>query len=57
MGRPADKDLLYNSEDADINLDNIEQVGSYALSFLWSDGHWHGIYAWQYLYDACQQDM
>ncbi len=54
MGRPADKELLYNSDDPDLNLQNIDQVGSYALSFLWSDGHWQGIYSWPYLYDACR---
>ena len=33
--------------------ESLEQVGSYALGIAWSDGHWQGIYTWQYLYDAC----
>ena len=53
MGQPADKNLLRTAQDPDLNLENIDQVGSYALSFLWSDGHWHGIYTWKYLYEAC----
>lgn len=53
MGKPADKNLLATAQDPELNLENIEQVGAYALSFLWSDGHWQGIYTWQYLYDAC----
>jgi DUF971 family protein len=53
MGRPADKELLRTAKDPDLTMDKIEPVGSYALTILWSDGHWQGIYTWQYLYDAC----
>jgi DUF971 family protein len=31
----------------------IEPVGTYALSFLWEDGHSAGIYTWQYLRSLC----
>jgi DUF971 family protein len=30
-----------------------EQVGRYAVRFLWNDGHEHGIYSWDYLRDVC----
>ena len=54
MGKPADKLLLYSAENPDLNMEKIEPVGSYAVTILWSDGHWQGIYAWQYLHEACQ---
>jgi DUF971 family protein len=53
MGRPADKELLRSAEDPEINIEKIEQVGTYALTILWSDGHWQGIYTWNYLHEAC----
>jgi len=53
MGRPADKMLLQSAVNPELNMDKIEPVGSYAVSILWSDGHWQGIYTWQYLHDAC----
>jgi prepilin-type processing-associated H-X9-DG protein len=31
----------------------IEQVGSYAISMLWGDGHATGIYSWDYLVSIC----
>ncbi len=53
MGKPADKLLLQTAEDPNLNIEQIEPVGTYAITILWSDGHWQGIYTWQYLYDAC----
>jgi DUF971 family protein len=53
MGRPADKEVLYSSEDPQLNMESLEQVGSYAITIHWNDGHWHGIYTWKYLYEAC----
>ena len=53
MGKPADKQLLRTAEDPDLNMEQIEPVGTYAVTILWSDGHWQGIYTWQYLYEAC----
>ena len=54
MGKPADKLLLYTAENPDLNMEKIEPVGSYAVTILWSDGHWQGIYTWQYLHEACR---
>ena len=28
-------------------------VGNYAISFVWNDGHEHGIYSWEYLRYLC----
>lgn len=53
MGQPADKDVLYSAVNPDINIENIDQVGSYALAIHWNDGHWQGIYTWIYLRQAC----
>lgn len=33
----------------DLLLLVVEPVGRYALSFIWSDGHRTGIFAWRYL--------
>jgi DUF971 family protein len=33
----------------DLDLREIEQVGNYALSFTWGDGHASGIYTFRYL--------
>lgn len=38
---------------ADIRPLEIRPVGSYAVQFLWSDGHTTGIYSWQTLRRAC----
>jgi DUF971 family protein len=41
------------SDEVEINDLNI--VGRYALNFRWSDGHETGIYSFQYLRDLCEQ--
>lgn len=53
MGRPADKLLLEKSVNPELNLDAASPVGTYAVQFVWNDGHDSGIYTWEYLYDAC----
>ena len=53
MGRPADKLLLERAENADLNLEAITAVGSYAVQLRWNDSHDSGIYTWEYLYEAC----
>ena len=52
MGGPPDLDVLQNTHDESINLEKVEAVGSYALQFRWSDGHWTGIYTWEFLRQA-----
>ena len=56
MGGPPDMDTYRAAENPDLNLERLEAVGSYALQFTWSDGHYTGIYAWDYLRQACPQD-
>ena len=34
--------------------DTVQQVGRYAVSFTWNDGHSSGIYSWDYLRRNCQ---
>lgn len=52
MGRPADKLLLEKSINDELNLVSVTPVGSYAVQFVWTDGHDSGIYTWDYLYEA-----
>ena len=39
--------------DAELELEDIEPVGGYALSLKWFDGHASGIYSFQYLRGLC----
>lgn len=34
-----------------VNIDNIEPVGNYALKLNFDDGHNTGLYSWEYLYE------
>lgn len=54
MGAPADKALLRTAENPALNLESVNPVGSYALQFVWNDGHATGIYTWAYLREACR---
>lgn len=38
---------------ADLRLDSIRPVGSYAVRFGWSDGHASGIYTYKLLRELC----
>jgi DUF971 family protein len=53
MGRPVDPAVVRDTPRLGLTLDSVDQVGSYALSFHWGDGHSTGIYTWQLLRDAC----
>ncbi len=35
----------------DVEISNIEAVGSYAVKLVFSDGHDTGLYSWDYLYE------
>lgn len=52
MGGPPDLETMRTAHDDSLNLESVEAVGSYALQFQWSDGHWTGIYTWDYLRQA-----
>ena len=35
----------------DVEISNVEAVGSYAVKLVFSDGHDTGLYSWDYLYE------
>ena len=41
---------------ADIKLEKMDLVGSYALRIHWSDNHNTGLYTWQHLSEICKSD-
>jgi DUF971 family protein len=53
MGQPPDRAAIRDAPDGDLNLEAVEPVGSYALQFIWGDGHSTGIYSWDWLRAAC----
>ena len=53
MGGPPDVEKMMNTPTLGISVDQVRAVGSYAIQFHWSDGHWTGIYTWQFLRQAC----
>lgn len=53
MGKSPDLNELRAAQNADLTLENLTAVGSYAIQFFWSDGHSTGIYSWDYLKQAC----
>ncbi len=34
----------------DVNIQDLQQIGSYAVKIVFDDGHKSGLYDWQYLY-------
>jgi DUF971 family protein len=34
-------------------IENVEAVGTYAVTIAWEDGHHYGIYTWEYLRKLC----
>ena len=55
MGGPPDREALYQTPTTDLTVEGVQAVGSYAIQFQWSDGHWTGIYTWEYLRAACEK--
>jgi DUF971 family protein len=37
----------------EVQVNEVSPIGRYAISFLWSDGHDSGIYAFEYLRELC----
>lgn len=37
----------------DVTIERIEPVGTYALRFVFSDGHDSGLYSWDLIYNLC----
>jgi len=46
---PGQETLQIHKENVDI--ENIEPIGQYAIKLTFSDGHNTGIYSWDYLYE------
>ena len=40
----------------ELNIEDVEIVGRYALNFRWSDGHDTGIYSFRLLREICEGD-
>jgi DUF971 family protein len=38
----------------EVEIEDIQIVGRYALTFRWSDGHQTGIYSFKYLRELCE---
>lgn len=49
MGGPPDPCLVRDAPDTGLQLQDVQQVGGYALQFQWSDSHNTGIYTWETL--------
>lgn len=43
----------HDAETPVTRLRKVEAVGSYAITIEWEDGHYYGIYNWQYLRAIC----
>ena len=51
----APQDILTLTPARSYQVQNVELVGNYALQFFWDDGHYTGIYTWEYLYKLCPE--
>jgi DUF971 family protein len=49
-GHGAGQEVLQTDKE-EVNIENIEPVGNYAIRLVFSDGHDTGLYSWDYLYD------
>ena len=53
MGKPFNP-ALFNIPAAQIwQINDLQEVGNYALQIFWGDGHNTGIYKWESLRDIC----
>ena len=49
-GHGSGQEMLQTGKE-NVNIENIEPVGNYAIRLIFSDGHDTGLYSWDYLYD------
>ncbi len=52
----GERTLAPGSISDDLQIDDLQLVGRYALNFRWSDGHETGIYSFAYLRELCEQE-
>ena len=50
QGHGPGQDVLQIGKE-DVNIDNIEPIGHYAIKLVFDDNHDTGIYSWDYLYE------
>lgn len=50
----SEADAVLQIGKADVNIEKIEPVGTYAICLHFDDGHNTGIYSWDWLYHLCQ---
>jgi DUF971 family protein len=50
-------DILHVAPTRPYQVEQVVQVGNYALQFFWDDGHHAGIYTWDYLYRLCPAEQ
>lgn len=53
MGHGPGQEVLQTGK-REVGIDNIEQVGNYAIKPFFSDGHESGLFTWNYLYELGQ---
>jgi DUF971 family protein len=49
-GHGSGQEVLQTGKE-EVNVEDIEPVGNYAIRLIFSDGHDTGLYSWDYLYD------
>ncbi len=54
QGHSGEIHFRETTTDAELELEDIEIVGGYALALKWFDGHASGIYSFKYLRGLCQ---
>ena len=61
MGGPPNPYTVRDTAATDLQLEQIQPMGSYALQLAWSDGHGSGIYTWEFLRQAdpvnCEHEL
>ena len=56
QGHTGTISFIEPSGDLQVELDQIQPVGNYALQLVWFDGHGSGLYSYKYLRALCQCD-
>ena len=49
LGHGSEKNRFFSIDISNITINNIEQIGNYAIKIIFSDGHDTAIYSWDYI--------